>query len=915
MSGLTQRLLGLRRDEVRRVWPLALAYGLVMAALYVLKPVRNALFLDRFGVEDLPYVLLLVAVLGALTAALYARVASDMRLDRLLLSVFGIFVVSLVGFRAILPSTSAPVIFLFYVWVALYGLVATSLLWQLANAQFNAREARRLFGLIGVGGIAGAVFGGLFTGWAATALGTENLVLVAAGFLVLSWLSMRAGEAASGLKAPEHTRSQGVGQDLKESELLRSIVVSAALVATVAVIADVQFNDVVERSYPDKDDKTAFFGAFFASLNVMAIVIQLVVTPRILTHFGVGVGLLVLPLSLGLGTVGLLLVPGLLTGILPKLADGGLRHSVHKAASEILFIPIPAAVTKRSKLFVDATVDSFFTGVGALLVLFLTTQLGVSHRSLGLLTLPLVGFWLGYVMRVRQAYVGAFRDALARRELDVGELRVNISEASTVDALIRALDSQNIRQLQYALDMLVPVEDERLLARVPELLEHADGSVRARALRVLSGQRTGDPALGERMLADPDHRVRVEAVHHLSVHGESDPRARLEEMLRGGDTALRAAVLGSIAQYGAQEEYALLDRELVEGLITLEGQEGELVRVHVAKALEGARGDQLESLWPRLQDDTSEAVVRQAIESAGISRGEGRLPWLLSLLDDKRYRMDARLALAGYGASIIDELDRRLGDPECSDRVRRTLPRILARIDSQRSVEVLLDHVHGADEVLLRALVGALAKLKKRFPHLSFEDPRIDALLETMIDRYQLHVRVSRALGSASGGVGARLLLRSLEDKRVEELRWIFMLLGLRYGHDDMGRVQHGLGSGDRSLRASALEFLDNVLQHDQEKRLLGLLEGEHTLAEQEAPSDRSERGLRDEREGALRELLEGDDAWLRAAALYATREGGATMARDWAERAKADSDGLVRETAEVVLGALESLDERASAE
>ena len=44
-------LLDVRQGEWRRLIPLTLAYGLVLASVYVLKPVRNALFLDQLGVS------------------------------------------------------------------------------------------------------------------------------------------------------------------------------------------------------------------------------------------------------------------------------------------------------------------------------------------------------------------------------------------------------------------------------------------------------------------------------------------------------------------------------------------------------------------------------------------------------------------------------------------------------------------------------------------------------------------------------------------------------------------------------------------------------------------------------------------------------------------------------------------------
>ena len=55
----------------------------------------------------------------------------------------------------------------FYTIVALFALLATSQFWVMANVVFNVREAKRLFGFIGAGGIAGGIVGGylnLFTG-------------------------------------------------------------------------------------------------------------------------------------------------------------------------------------------------------------------------------------------------------------------------------------------------------------------------------------------------------------------------------------------------------------------------------------------------------------------------------------------------------------------------------------------------------------------------------------------------------------------------------------------------------------------------------------------------------------------------------------------------------------------------------
>src|SRR5262252_7394712 len=139
----------LARDELRRVLPLTGAYALILASLYVLKPARNALFLDQIGVGRLPWVLILVAIVGGVAAALYGRYATTIRTDRLILQTYLALILMLAGFRLLIPIGAHWIFYAFYVWVALYGLLTTSLIWLLANSVFTSREARRVFGFIG----------------------------------------------------------------------------------------------------------------------------------------------------------------------------------------------------------------------------------------------------------------------------------------------------------------------------------------------------------------------------------------------------------------------------------------------------------------------------------------------------------------------------------------------------------------------------------------------------------------------------------------------------------------------------------------------------------------------------------------------------------------------------------------------
>ena len=578
-SGGWKSLLGgfgdVRREELSRFVPLATAYGLVMASLYVLKPARNALFLDGAGIEQLPYVLLLLALVGGLAATVFTRFVAAVRLNRLILFTFLVLIACLAGFWFILPQRWVWSFYAFYVWVGLCSLMAPSLLWLLANAIFNAREARRLFGVINTVGILGVIAGSVFTGWIVAFVGTENLLIVCMTLLSVCLLLLYLVKPANeGLTATRRQtgRAEDSGAGALEmiagSDLLRLLGCMAAFAALVAAVVDVQFNEIVDRTFPSRDEKTAFFGQFFAYLNVLAFLFQLLVAPRILRSLGVTSALLFLPLSMAVGSLAILLVPGLAAGILVKVGDGGFRHSIHKSAVEILFLPVATEVKQRTKVLLDTTVDNVATGLGALLVLALLT-LGVAYEHLSLLSLGLILVWLGVVVHGRRAYVDAFRHALDRREIDMGT--VDITEASTIDSLVASLSSDNERRIVYALEMLAGTRAQRLIEPVTSLLAHPSDEVRTKALAVLQIQTDRIPLVPvEALLEDDNLQVRIEALYCLCLQA-GERYQRLANGVKSEDRKRRTAAVACIAAYGTAEEQDLVDADLVMDLYAQTG--------------------------------------------------------------------------------------------------------------------------------------------------------------------------------------------------------------------------------------------------------------------------------------------------------------------------------------------------------
>jgi hypothetical protein len=332
---------------------------------------------------------------------------------------------------------------LFYLWTALATLLLTSGFWLVTAELFPLRGAKRLFGLVGAGGTAGAMLAGNGAGWLTERLGFGPLVPGLAA-LVLVFLAVQAmlpgepgaptprqggaGEDDPGRGGADRGGGAGsVGSGIREGLGLvwrdrhLRLVAGVVFAATVAsVLVDYQFKELARAHVGGGAPLASFFGAFYGWTGAAALVIQLLVSARLITGAGLAAALAILPGVLLLGAAGLLVAPGLWVATLVRGADTSLRKSVHRSGVEVLFVPVPGAVRRKTKTFVDSVVDALAEGSGALLVFLWVTLAGLPPRWL---SLGVAGLAAGLLLLTRQMdrrYLETIQRALRRGTGDDG---------------------------------------------------------------------------------------------------------------------------------------------------------------------------------------------------------------------------------------------------------------------------------------------------------------------------------------------------------------------------------------------------------------------------------------------------------------------------------------------------------------
>ncbi len=933
MAAWFRKALNIHPGEGQRVALMSVYIFLLIATLLVIKPVRTSLFLTVVGVEALPYVFILVAVGSALLVALYAKVSSRMRLDRLIGWTMTISIVSLLGFWLLLRSGyEQPWFFyLFWVWVAIFGVLVTSQFWLMANYVFDAREAKRLFGLLGAGAITGGIFGGYITQLVTSLVGTEHVLLLGVGYLVLAWGLVRLIWSSSArdqyteqLRRRRRVRSRQAKQNTLQlifaSRHLTYWMLLIGIAVVVANLVDYQYNAVASGLIEDQDQLTEFFGFWLSTFNVVSLLIQVFLTGRVIKNFGVATSLYFLPVGVLLGAVAVLGSGALWSAVLIKLSDGSLKQSIHKAGVELLALPVPANIKNRVKAFIDIFVDSFATGLGGLLLILLTGVLGLGIPAISMLIVALVLVWLFVNVQVRREYVRAFRRAIEKRTIQLHEETVAVEDAGVLEGLLRVLDGDNERQILYVLSLIEHTRSDRLTPYLANLLDKDGEEVLVRTLSLARRQKKMD--LGEkveRLCSHPNQQVRIEAVRYRILAAD-DVEAMYQRYVNDDDLRTRLAalmvaamsmdqVIAENAQSQVRESFRRVHHDVEQR--HLSGEELSFFKVEFSRILGTANDPELYPYLHLLLGDTSLRVLRQAVSAAGQTRSEEFVPTLTAHLSTKRVRSYAQEALANHGDAVVRPLLERLDSPREDRRIRMAIPDVLQRIATQAAVDALQQYMDTPSIALRDAVVRALSKIRDRYEALEFHTKLVEKRILAEAREYSrktvLRSALRNALAVPEAGkerVALDLLLRALDEKRAKTLERIFRLLSLRYDPDDMYNAYLGVTNEKADLRANALEFLDNVLDYRFKRVILPLAERSNPLEELEKAQELYGFMVPNEEE-CLRELVNGEDSWLRTCALFRLKELGATQLASVAEERFRDHDPMVRETAKLAFRSL----------
>ncbi len=307
-------------------------------------------------------------------------------------------------------------------------------------------------------------------------------------------------------------------------------------------------------------------------------------------------------------------------------------------------------------------------------------------------------------------------------------------------------------------------------------------------------------------------------------------------------------------------------------------------RLDVARALGAIDHPRFHRLLVPLMYDPQRDVALEAIRSAGRLGGHDYLfvAPLVSLLRNRLLKAAARQVLIGYGEGVIDVLATFLRDPEEDIWVRRHIASTLAHIPSQRTVDVLVDALGDPDGFLRFKVMTALLRLKASHPQYAVPAASVQPLLVQESNRYFSYLSLHYNLVHDDPSAEGTLIGRALEQKIGRTVDRLYRLLGLLYPWKDISAARWSLEHGDGRIKASAAEYLDNLLDGPVRFRVMPVLEDLPIEEKVRRGNALLKTRMRDA-EDSLAQLVHDDDQIVAAAAmLFVDRRGlWATFAGD----------------------------------
>jgi len=830
----------------------------------------EALFFARFGVEYLPYMFVGLGITNMIMSFGVTAILSRVPRQILYIAVPLLICILLIVARFALLTGANWLYPALWLGKEALNILVSLVLWGIAGLVCDTRQAKRLFPLFNAARILGQVIGGFITGLLVASLGTENLLLVWAGTLLVAFLLSRAllarYQVASAPARKSRRKQPTLAQEMQRgyqyvrgSKLMTWISISTIFFSMLYFSISLPFSRAATQQFPNEDALASFLGLFNGISTAAAFLASLLLANRLFARVGIMACILALPIIYLIGFGGLVLAPAFAIIVAFRFVQMLWLSGVADPAWQSMFNVIPPEKRDQVRTFMSGVPEQAGTFIaGGILIVGEQTLTPQQLYFIGLFAAACCTY---IIYQARRGYNIALIDALraGQPNLFYGEeqpfggfhqdgaaIQTALNGLRASDPMIRRVSAEILGNLSLPESMSALIDG----------LSDADSLVRAASLRALSHS-NATPALLDiaTSLSDPEPDVRFEAASALSALSASSMALSryLTPLLDDEDARVSTRAAVSILKSHSSTS-ATKNRDGMSAETDLSRADAPIItrarhhlrntavlgdldaRLHAITAM-GEWGDKeaFDFLTNELLDRGLQPAIKNAILTSLVQiNSRESLPYLLESLKHPTARETSARLLGELGAPVMDSVVDTLKDEAAVDGALLALQYL-----PMPPAKPLLD--------LARASVSRAGEYDAlmRGVSSSAEDARADDQRKGRSEALSL---LAESLHDKSHRVGIRAL----------------HAIGLLGDRDAMNTAIENLQTRDTGQRANVIEALESISAkyRDILQPLMKLWEDDSVRT---APID-------------WERLLTDEDAWIRECAAFAKNYGEISM-------------------------------------
>ncbi len=816
------KTFNVRSDEgwmVKRLFLLQFFQGAGIAFFFT---AAFALFLTRFPITELPYVFIYSSLLLWIFGFIYSRIEHRFNISKLAIIITVFMIGSMLLFRlAFIYIKTDWFLYWMLAWFNVLYLLNNLEFWGIASLLFDARQSKRLFGVISAGDIPAKFIGYTLALFTVEYIGTINLLWIGVICMLASIPFLISIKKSGKLHELQHEKKhiskhtiEDVSKIVKNFSgniLVRRLAILGIIITGSFIIINFSFYAGVKEAYHDDISLAKFIAFFLATVRIIALVVKMIFTGRLINNLGIIKSLLVTPVVMLLLMATIIFTQNLpgyqkiiiyLFGATSIIVDI-LRSAINSPVFLTLMQPLPTHERLRAHTIVKGIMDPFASLIaGVMLLILIHYQQRVDLLSLSYILLCICILWIIGIYRVNNQYLNTIVKTISNRYFNGDNFY--FSDSGTLDWLKEKIKTGSETEVVNILNMLYKsnkvMPDDLMISA----LQHNSEKVKTAVLKLIE-QKTFPSGTDFLLpfLKNNDSPLLVAAsIKILCWNGVTDDI--ILPYLNSTDKEVGRAALAGLFFYGSEEtktNTTLVIRQMI-------ASENDADRMIVAEILSNKDNcNQIEMIL-QLINDKNASIRKLAILAAGKSANELLLQELMNRFDKNESEILQALFVSGEQSLPI--IYTYITDSKKTEQQKEKLILLCGRIGGNKAHKILLNLLVSQPEAYL---VVVKALYRSNFKPKTSEQEIFVALAKQLLTSSAGIIYMQRSLQQQQGKY--QLLINSFNLELISLRDCLLYIFALLYDRENINKVRTAYATGKKESIINAMEIIDIAVRKD----------------------------------------------------------------------------------------------------